>query len=655
MSTPNQKWYLWFLLAILITWILGFQINAIFSPDVYLHLRDGRHLLESGLHVDQEPFAYTVSHVPFDKAEWLFKIVIYPLHQLGGFNLVILFKALVMTGALILLGVLVYRRWPNVFLLALMAYLGTHFPLVRGLAQRPYIFTYLFIPLCMLLLDNYRLASHSNEKKASRQLLWLPLISLLWVNLHPAFIVLLCFLGAHLLEAAFLWWRTSERAYLSRLLKLGSLTVCCFLIGGLNPSGFQIYSLILSHTDPEQLKHFKEWVPPQFIQLPVFYFMLAAVWLTHVFSLWRMRISDILPLLVFSYLALKSYRHIPLFAIAAMPLWAEHLRFLREQWFGKIKLSNAWQNGLLLGIGILGLVFLFINTHQGNTFIFGEQKNKYPTLALEWIEQQNVQGRLFTVDYWSGYVSWQTHGKKKIFVDGRLPIFGAQVYKDYRDIIYGSPKFSPLLDQYQVESLLVFTNPRKLSPDFYQQLAGSNKWALVYWDHVSLLYVRRQGVNQDLVQKFEYQALNPLRSPFFDINNISLATQELEQAKAASPKSYLPFVYHGELLRLAKNYPAAEKAFEKAKLLDPEYYVSDFKLGILAYEQKRFQEAETLYLKALKVCPNPDIKSFIYYHLAILKQATTQNPAALRYVKKALKTKPDSKAYQQFLKQLEKQ
>ena len=66
-----------------------------------------------GLQVGNDPFTYTASEKPFDQIEPLFRIGIYELWRVGGYDLLILTKALLMTLTFLSLGLLMFRRWPR--------------------------------------------------------------------------------------------------------------------------------------------------------------------------------------------------------------------------------------------------------------------------------------------------------------------------------------------------------------------------------------------------------------------------------------------------------------------------------------------------------------------------------------------------------------
>ena len=110
----NSIWPAVFLFSVLCLFAFGVLVFPLWDPDVYIHLRDGWYWVSRDLRSGSDPFAYTLSGVSFDRIEPLFKIGIYGLWRLGGYDLLILTKALFMTLTFFLFGVVLYRRWPSV-------------------------------------------------------------------------------------------------------------------------------------------------------------------------------------------------------------------------------------------------------------------------------------------------------------------------------------------------------------------------------------------------------------------------------------------------------------------------------------------------------------------------------------------------------------
>ncbi len=622
--------------------VFGLLVHPLGDPDVYMHLRDGRYWLETGFHVDKEPFAYTVPGKNFEKAEWIFRIGLYLVHQAGGINLLILVKALLMTLAIFLLGQLIYRRWKHLGIAAALLGLAILAPMTRIFPERPYIFTYLFLPLTLLWLDDYR-KTGGNDPRADWRLWKIPALIVLWTNLHPGFMVIFGFLGAQAFDEAMRAWLKRDAAAWHRLKTLLLVCLASVLAGAVNPLGFTTYSFTLDIMQSRDYMTFlTEWMPPHWNSEPIFFLLLILVWATQLINWTKIQWRDVLPLAAFSYMALKSYRNMPLFLIAALPILAGNLAelwntFKPKQWTLTAEKSRTWFLG---GSAFIAFVLL-LALSNGYAFRGGEIPRFYPQGALTWLSKNPLQGRLLTHDIWGGYTGWFTHGRTKVFMDGRMPTYGEKIYGDYRKMIWGDPQaWAALLQKYQIEAILV--SPKN-DIRLYQMLWGSGSWNLVYWDDVSLLYVRRQGPNQPLVNRYAYAAVDPRHIPYFNPSQPNVALLEIQRAQTQTPNSFLPYFFEGDLMLRMGMMAQSRRALVKTLTLAADHPPTLLDLAIIDRKENRLREAEHGFRRVLNMPTDPPVWGMAAYQLsAILEHDSdpVRHHEALTWVEKSLQWMP---------------
>ncbi|MCD4812261.1 tetratricopeptide repeat protein [bacterium] len=638
----NLTWPTRIFVISLLLLAIGLLIHPLGDPDVYIHLRDGRFWVENHFQVDKEPFGYTIPDKPLERVEVLFRAGIYLTYQLGGYNLLIILKAIAMTAALFFLGRLIYSRWRNLGLTALLLGLTVLAPMNRIMPERPYVITYLLLPFILILLDQYRNARAEQTQASARRLWIIPLLTIPWANCHPGFVVIFGFLGAQFLDDLFHYWRTRQPQFRKRLLHIGMISSVTLLAGALNPIGFSIYHFVITTTSSHDfMKFLTEWAPPKFAQEPFFFFILGAVWFSQLAAIRKTRLVDLIPMAAFSYLAIKSYRNMPLFLIAAMPPLAANLRFLWQRMFPMQKLSGIFRNRALLAGSALVIILLGVAALTGRAFRFGEMTHMYPARGLDWLLKHPIQGRLLTHDIWGGYTGWMTHGRIQIFIDGRFPSFGEKLYSDYRKMIWGDPRHCiPLLDHHNIQGILISPkNDIKL----YQALWKSGKWALVYWDDNCLLYVRKDPQNDSLLKFFQYYAIDPKKSPYFNPARPVLALQEAKRAAEITSQAFLPRFFMGELYLKTNDPKLAEQAFQAVIDRAPNHSGAWYNLGVLALQNKQYQNAEQMFRKALKHFPRGRNKMFArtaYMLAETIKSDPHRRREAYQWAQKALKAWP---------------
>jgi tetratricopeptide (TPR) repeat protein len=631
----------------------GLMIHPLGDPDVFIHLRDGRHWVENNLHVDKEPFAYTVPGKSIERMEVLFRIGLYLTYKVGGYSLLTLVKAVAMTISVFLLGLLVYRRWPHLGVVGFLLAIAIVAPMNRIMPERPYVITYLLLPMVMLLIDIYRRTDAKQERSIRKYLWFIPLVTIPWANLHPGFIVMFGFLGAQILDDSIAFWRTQDIFFRQRAIWLSIIFALSFVAGAVNPVGFHMYTFVLETTASDDfMKYLTEWAPPVFSREPLFFILLISVWLAQLFALRKTRLFDLIPMLAFSYLAVKSYRNMPLFFFAALPPFADHLQYLWQKYFPKISFSQNFRRySLYAGSAFIGLLLIF-TTSTGYAFRLGEIPGMFPKNGLQWLMEHPIKGRLLTHDIWGGYTGWATRGQIQVFIDGRFPLFGEKLYAEYRKIIWGDPQQClALLDKHNIQGLLI--SPKNEIKLFYQ-LWKSRNWALVYWDDVCSLYVRKTEAHKSLTVPFQYFAIDPKRNPYFNPAVPEMALQEAQRAAEISPNSFLPWFFVGELHLQLKQPEKAKRAFAEVLKRAPKHIASMYNLGVIALQEKRLETAENYFLASLKLYSSDKQMARTYYMLAItLKENPKRRREARSWAKRALKLLPSWKEAQALVNELQ--
>jgi tetratricopeptide (TPR) repeat protein len=637
--------------ASLLVLAFGLLLQPLGDPDVYIHLRDGRYWVQNHLKPGPEPFAYTVPDKQIEKVEVLFRIGIYLAYRLGGYPLLIVAKALAMTAALWLLGWLVYRRWPNLGVVALLLAAAVVAPMSRIMPERPYVVTYLLLPWVMLVVERFR----SEESPCSRLALWLlPLAVIPWVNLHPGFVVLFGFVGSHLLEEALALWQAPTPAVKRRFLHLAAVLAAALLAGAVNPLGFGIYRFVLDTTASQDfMRYLTEWAPPRWSEQPLFFVLFGVTWLAQILAFRQARLADLLPLLAFSVLALKSYRNLPLFFFAALPPLAASLRWLvgRVPW--RMALTAFRQRlALLAGTGLVVVVLTF-TAITGYSFRLGLIPNLYPTQGLPWLLKHPLNGRVLAHDIWGGYIGWISEGGLQVFIDGRFPLFGEKLYADYRKMIWGDPQDClALLDRYGIQGLLV--SPKN-EIRMFQQIWKSGQWILVYWDDDCLIYARSSQGNLPVILSFGYVAIDPKKNPFFHPSKPDLALAEAQRAAAIAPQALLPQFLIGQLQLQLGRPDQARLAFNQVLKRAPRHAGAWFQLGMMAREDKKLEEAERLLRRAYRCELTPAWQGRISYFLADTLRADPQHAGqALGWARRSRALLPGWEPAATLVKELER-
>jgi hypothetical protein len=225
--------------------------------------------------------------------------------------------------------------------------------------------------------------------------------------------------------------------------------------------------------------------------------------------------------LVFANLGLTSVRHVPLFAIVAAPILADALqavlaRMRRIDW---ARVRTAVRERLpslapaLTAQGaplVAGAVLLVtaVSAHwvgmaqvPTNPLRLDLDEGRYPTRTMTFIRENQLPPRLFSVYAWGGYELWRLYPEYRMFMDGRTHVYGADVLKEFLDVVNVSPRWQAVLDKWQVQTILAL----RASP-LTETLQAQGGWRLVFTEREAVVFVRETDANRPLLARLARQS-----------------------------------------------------------------------------------------------------------------------------------------------------
>lgn len=380
-------------------------LRPIADPDFWWHLRTGQLMVDTHAIPHVDPFSYTNAGKPWIAHEWLSELFIYGLYQLGSYGLLIFIFSAIITGSFLF----AYLRSP----LGTRPYVAGFSLLLGALATaptwgvRPQMTSLLITSLFLYLLDRYV------QEGKLKFVLPLPLITLVWVNLHAGYFLGLAIAGIYIvgglidiLKAELDKSGQVDSPTFKPILILSGILGACILATLSNPNGIHILLYPLQTLTSQSMQQFiQEWFSPDFHQLiwqPLVWFILALIGAG---MLARKSISPtkILLTLIFGYAALRSMRHVPLFAIVAIPILAEQVGSLVSI-RSEVRLSSRllrWIVPVILVLLVLvtGLRFVQVVQDQSKS-----ESEAFPKSAVDWMLDNKPEGNLFNSYGWGGYL-----------------------------------------------------------------------------------------------------------------------------------------------------------------------------------------------------------------------------------------------------------
>jgi hypothetical protein len=456
------------------------------DPDLWWHLRTGQLIVQTHAVFHTDPYSFTRFGQPWVDHEWLSQVLIFGLYRLAGWaGLIVGFGLVIAVSFLV-----VFLRCPGrPYVAGVITLLGA-FASSPSWGVRPQMVTLLLASVLLLILER----SYQRPKL----LWWTPLLMLLWVNLHAGYALgialMVLFLVGDALDSAFGFQNGAQPK--ARFRTLAFAILVCIAVVPLNPYGAAMYAYPLETLRSRAMQSYiGEWLSPDFHQhryLPTLVLILATVALPAL-SPRRLRPREVLLLLVTTYAALRSVRHIPIFALVAVPILSELvLAWLRDRPIAKrlegkptpMSPAKAWLNAILLAAFLVFAVarVRYVTRHQADA-----EAKDLPAAAVSFIAATRPPAPILNHYNWGGYFIWRLYPGYRVYIDGRADLYGDAFMDDLATAYYlkGTSWRSPL-EKWGIRTVV-------LPPDapIVTALQALPDWETIYADKQAVVLTRR--------------------------------------------------------------------------------------------------------------------------------------------------------------------
>ncbi len=469
----------------LLYWQVGGPSALLADPNTGVHVRAGEWILCHHAIPRQDVFSFTLAGHAWCDWEWLSDVLYCLLFQVRGLSAIVAFHL----ALLVLLSLILYRTarlrvGPTMAFAVTCLLMAT--TTIHWLA-RPHFFTWLFLGVFSYLLER------ADVTGDYRPLLALPVLMILWVNLHPGFVVGLLVLGAWSVWALLRCRSTSDSEERFRRRNeafwFGLTLAACLAVTCVNPYLWRLDGHIVPYlfSSSSVTSHVAEWLSPDFRNPRLHWFELLLP-LTAGAALWlglRGRLAHCAIVFGSMHLALASVRHVPLFAIVAVgPLAAAIEPLLSRSSFGiqldagEHTLGLRRSKALTVASYVLGFGVVLAVLWRGPVGFV--PASSLPIDAA----RELPAGRLFTTDRWADYLIYIQPGRK-VFFDCRNDAYGAGVVEDYITVMTAAPGWGSVLDKYSLNVALV---PKTSA--ISAALSESHGWKLFSRDSVAAVFTR---------------------------------------------------------------------------------------------------------------------------------------------------------------------
>jgi hypothetical protein len=443
------------------------------AVDLAYHLKVGELIVAERAVPRTDVLAWTTAGRPWLDQNWGAQVALYGIWRRGGFPLLTVASALCTVAAWGLVAAACRRRTASLRLIA-GAVLAGYVAAAASFSPRPQMFSLLLFAAELYLLEVAR--------TRPRVALAIPLLMVLWANLHGAFIV---GLGLLVIEVAAAIWRR-DRPGAARYLMVTAASLAALLV---NPWGARVLGYALSFpANPTVTGVVSEWGPPTPRQ-PAGALLLVAIGML-VVALVRAPAPERAP-----------EQLLRMALLAGLALWAVRA----GAWFGlalPVALCALARPGperpagtergvpLLSGLVLAMLaVMLVVASPPLRGAVPGSRPElrDAPVAAATWLAANPQLGRMFNYQPWGSYLEFRLGPRVQVAADSRIEVPPADRWARYQAVVTGRWDAERTLDEWGVDHVVI---SRRGTPALIELLEASGRWRQALSDGDERVYLR---------------------------------------------------------------------------------------------------------------------------------------------------------------------
>jgi hypothetical protein len=459
------------------------------DEDTWWHLRAGQVMVESHTILTTDLFSHTRTGQSWVDHGWLGQLFWYGLLALGGWSLVSLGLACIVTISFWLIW---QQSEGNLYLKAFALILGA---IASSLvwAARPQMISFMLAALVALLLDRFK-------RRQTRLLPWLPLIVVLWVNLHGgfaiAFILMICYAVGEVFNHLTTTNSRGRQAGWGQIRHLLLTIGICLAVVVINPHTWRMWLYPFQTVGIGVLRDFiAEWQSPNFHQSIIQPFLVMLLLLLTAIARSGKRVdwTDLALVGAWTTLSFFAVRYVAIFALIATPILVRYGQLALEAQFGplalgqKRRLPNAFYflNWILLSMVLVGALAQMIVTLSPASIQRAESE-RFPTEAVRFIRETQPAGPMFNSYNFGGYLIYHLWPDYQVFVDGRTDLYDDQFLRTYLQTALALPGWQAQIDQAGIRLILVEPN----SP-LAIVLQNTSDWKQIFEDKQAVIFQKQ--------------------------------------------------------------------------------------------------------------------------------------------------------------------
>lgn len=514
----GDSWARWVMPSIADLFFLAILGTLVFTPlsvkllndaGIGWHIRTGQLIISTHQIPRIDPFSSQIK-LPWFAWEWLYDIFVGLLNTWSGLNGVVWFTAVAIAALFAWTFRLLLSQGTNLLNALVLTLIATGASMIHFLA-RPHVLSWLFAVAWLWILES---AGPDRLGGKQRRLWLLPILMILWVNLHGGFLLGFVLIFIYWLDALSTWWRLNESRIEESLQKIssGKRSRELFLIGLasavaslVNPYGWKLHAHIYGYlTNRFLMTHIDEFRSPNFHDVAPQCFLVLLLATVAVLAAHKqpLRLAHILLAIFAVYAGLYSARNIPTSSIFLVLVIGPHLPAWRHlQFFERMRVVDSGLRGHFwpIAAAIVTIIIALNGGRAGSRQLMDAHfdSHRMPVGALNYLQSMGTRAPILSPDYWGGYVIYRLYPHNKVVIDDRHDfytqeyLYSGGFLKPYLTMMHVEPGWEKFLKWH--DDCVVMPQNSALAAI----MGKMSRWKTVYTDDVAVVFVPTEPENSD--------------------------------------------------------------------------------------------------------------------------------------------------------------
>jgi hypothetical protein len=426
--------------------------------------------------------------------EWLTEVIFYLLFSTFSSTGLLIFKFFLSIYIIHMMSQLYLSREKN-----LTAYL-IHFYLLipimaPGFMTRPHLMTFLFLTILMVIIQKFY------EGKI-RALYWIPILMMIWTNCHGGVLAGMGLLG--IITAVEIVRSLAKKG--SHGKPLAIIYSLSWLAVMVNPYGYKLWLFFIHSLGTS--RQIGEWQPITILSADKWTLkVMVIIFLISLFLPTKKRIWEIAIIIVTIIYGFKHQRHSVMIPIVMTPYLPLQISQLLKGWdittkYQKLSRDFKFAVQAVLLIFIAGQLFTLHDKHAVNEYKIMVEPEVYPTHAAQFLQANNIDGKIMTPFDWGEYMIWK-RPNSKVSVDGRFrTVYPEKILTETMNLANGLPQAVQHIKNYPPDIILLYKEEHA-----GKLVSKLQDWGKIYDDPISQIFIRKNN------PIYEQSKLNTLRRP----------------------------------------------------------------------------------------------------------------------------------------------